>query len=182
MTTTALFTDGVRWTEMKRTKRKSHLWPRGIVRRVGGTKAAPVVLPAEADAQVFWADSEAQAAFGARHRVYIGVAAAVNHEANSENTFSFAGRAFSKFRTELASGQQCDTVVAVAGEKREATTPLLVQRTYKNCGGNQRLWARLLLRRRPLRRRRRLPRRLLLLLLRRRLLLLLSLWPTSERL
>ena len=55
----------------------------------------------------------------------------VNHEANSENTFSFAGRAFSKFRTKLASEQLSDTVVAVAGEKRKATAPGDVQRTYK---------------------------------------------------
>jgi hypothetical protein len=72
-----------------------------------------------------------QRAFPARHRVYLSVASAVNHEANSENTFSFAGRAFSKFRTKLASEQLSDTVVAVAGEKRKATAPGEVQRTYK---------------------------------------------------
>ena len=52
---------------------------------------------------VFWADREVQRAFAARHRVYLNVASAVNHEASSENTFSFAGRAFNKFRTKLAS-------------------------------------------------------------------------------
>ena len=88
-------------------------------------------FPPEADAMVFWADREVKRAFAARHRVYLNVASAVNHEANSENTFSFAGRAFNKFRTKLASKQLCDTVVTASGEKRKATTPGHVQTTYK---------------------------------------------------
>lgn len=130
-TTTALFSEGLRWAEVKKAKKKSHLYMRGVVRRVGGTKAAPVAFQAEADAMFFWADREVQRAYPARHRVYLSVASAVNHEANSENTFSFAGRAFSKFRTKLASEQLCDTVVAVAGEKRKAAKPGDVQTTYK---------------------------------------------------
>ena len=63
--------------------------------------------------------------------MYKRTGSAINHEATSENTFSFAGRAFDKQRTKLASQQLCDTVVATVGEKREATEPGRVQVVYK---------------------------------------------------
>ena len=63
--------------------------------------------------------------------MYKRTGSAINHEATSENTFSFAGRAFDKQRTKLASQQLCDTVVATVGEKREATEPGRVQEVHK---------------------------------------------------
>jgi len=96
-----------------------------------GYKAHGVTM----DMRAFWANSLVENAFAARHYVYCGVATAIDHETNSEGTFSFAGRAFNKFRTTMKSEQLCDTVVAAAGEKRKTTEPADVQHTYKRLRG-----------------------------------------------
>jgi hypothetical protein len=62
--------------------------------------------------RAYWANSFVENAFAARHYVYCGVATAINHEANSEGTFSFAGRAFIKYFTTMKSEKLCDKVVA----------------------------------------------------------------------
>jgi histone H3/H4 len=87
------------------------------------------------DTRAFLANSMMENAFAARRNVYCGAAAAINHEANSEGNFSFAGRAFNKFRTAMKSEQLYDTVVAAAGEKRKTTEPADVQHTYKRLWG-----------------------------------------------
>jgi hypothetical protein len=112
------------------------------------------------DTRAFWAKNFVENAFVARYYVYCGVATAINHEANSEGTFSFAGRAFNKFRTTMKSEQLCDTVVAAAGEKRKTTELADVQYTYKRLRGEgsaAAFWGRR--RRRLLKRRRRLTQR-----------------------
>jgi hypothetical protein len=81
------------------------------------------------DTRAFWANSLAENVFVARHYVYCWVAAASNHEADSEGTCSFAGSAFNKFHTTMKSEQLCDTVAA--GEKHKTTEPADVQRTYE---------------------------------------------------
>ena len=130
-TTRPLFVEGVNWAQMKVLKKKSHLYVKGMTNRVTGTPKGYVTQGMKMDTRVFWADSSVQVAFRARHYVYCGIATAINHEANSEGTFSFAGRAFNKFRTTMKSEQLCDKVVAAAGEKRKATAPKDVQTTYK---------------------------------------------------
>jgi hypothetical protein len=87
------------------------------------------------DTRAFWANSLVENAFASRHYVYCGVATAINQEANSEGAFSFAGRAFNKFRATMKSEQLCDTVVVAAGEKRMTTEPADVQHTYKRLRG-----------------------------------------------
>jgi hypothetical protein len=87
------------------------------------------------DTRAFWARSLVENAFAARHYVYCGVATAIKHEANSEDTFSFVGRTFNKYRTFTKSEQLCDTVVAASGEKLKTTEPADVQHTYKRLRG-----------------------------------------------
>jgi len=130
-TTSPLFVEGVNWAQMKKMKKKSALYMKGMINRVTRTPTGYNAHGVKMDTRAFWADRSVQAAFPAGHYVYCGVATAINHEANSEGTFSFAGRAFNKFRTTIKSEQLCDTVVAAAGEKRKATAPKDVQKTYK---------------------------------------------------
>lgn len=134
-TTSPLFVEGVKWAQMKRLKAKSALYTKGVVIRVKPGAEGYVAHGRSVDVRIFWANKDVQAAFPARHRAFCGVAAAINHEANSEGTFSFAGRAFNKFRTNMKSEQFCDTVVATSGEKRKATSPGAVHATYKRLRG-----------------------------------------------
>jgi hypothetical protein len=66
---------------------------------------------------VFWADPVICHKFRLRARVFKGVFAVVEVEATSESSFSGAGRAFDKQRTQVDPGQLCSTVYCVAGEK-----------------------------------------------------------------
>lgn len=129
--TSPLFVEGVNWDEMKRKRMKSALYAKGVITRVTSGAQEYVTHGRTMDVRTFWANKDVQSAFPARHRVFCGVAAAINHESNSEGTFSFAGRAYNKHRTTLKPEQFCDTVVAASGEKRKATSSDAVSATYK---------------------------------------------------
>jgi hypothetical protein len=133
--TTPLYVEGANRDQMKRLKSNSALYRPGLINRVTPTAAGYKAHGVTMDTRAFWTNSLVENAFAARHYLYCGVATAINHEANSEGTFSFAGRAFNKFRTTMKSEQLCDTVVAAAGEKLKTTEPADVQHTFKRLRG-----------------------------------------------
>jgi hypothetical protein len=133
--TTLLYVEGANWDQIKRLKSNSALYRAGLINRVTSTVAGYKAHGVTMDTRAFWANSLVEDAFAARHNVYCGVATAINHEANSEGTFSFAGRALTSSAPPMKSEQLCDTVVAAAGGKRKTTEPADVQHTYKRLRG-----------------------------------------------
>jgi hypothetical protein len=109
------------WDQMKRLKSNSALYRAGLIKLVTPTEKDYKAHGVTMDTRAVWASSLVENAFAARYYVYCGVATAINHEANSEGTFGFAGRAFNKFRTTMKSEQLYDTVKAAAREKRKTT-------------------------------------------------------------
>ena len=65
-TTTALYAENQRWDELRKVKKASALFQRGIVSIISGSGARRVASKKRMDARVFWADPAVQAALPAR--------------------------------------------------------------------------------------------------------------------
>ena len=91
---------------------------------IGGNKSFRIL--------VFWANPIIRRKYRLRARVFLGVFAAVAHEATSESTFSYSGRAFNNKRTSMDPQQLCDSVVCVSGEKRRASSSGEIKEAYSN--------------------------------------------------
>ena len=103
----------------------------GVVQRYGGTATKQTLQPPAFDPMFFWANPGMVKKYPRRARVFRGSFAGVGAEATSESTFSVAGRAFNKFRTDIAPGQLYNSVVCLSGEKRSPTDATVVQASYK---------------------------------------------------
>ena len=103
----------------------------GVVQRYGGTATKQTLQRPAFDPMFFWANPGMVKKYPRRARVFKGSFAGVGAEATSESTFSVAGRAFNKSRTDIAPGQLCNSVVCLSGEKRSPTDATVVQASYK---------------------------------------------------
>ena len=119
-------TEEYKWSHMSRDD-----YNVGVVQLYGGTATKQTVYPRAFDAMFFWADSRMMKKFPVRGCVFKNNFAAVGAESTSECTFSEAGRAYSKGRTDLDPKQLCTGIVCNSGEKRRATTAPEVFVQYK---------------------------------------------------
>ena len=103
----------------------------GVVQRYGGTATKKTLQPPAFDPMFFWANPGMVKKYPCRARVFKGSFAGVGAEATSESSFSIAGRAFSKSRTDINPGQLCNSIVCLSGEKRRPTDAAAVQASYK---------------------------------------------------
>ena len=116
----------------------------GVVQCYGGTATKKTLQPPAFDPMFFWANPGMLKKYPCRARVFKGSYSGVGAEATSESTFSVAGRAYTKSRTDIAPEQLCNSVVCLSGEKRRPTDATDVQASYKKmeapCGGGSRVW------------------------------------------
>ena len=117
----------VAWANFRRGahERQAELMASGKVHKKGEAKA-------KFDASVFWSTKEAQQLFPQRAVVFKSYLSAINHEATSERTFSYAGRVFTKGRSDMGDKALCDQVVVQSGSKKFPATSAEVKGKYKD--------------------------------------------------